>query len=119
MKESVKKVKKNERKNPLKAKKKSTTSLPKRPQYLIYDLYPLDKPHQAILCLDCGWIRASWSGHDYRVCPCPNAAMVDGGFNYTRYGAMKLDRIQLLNLVPEGFTVKPKKQAKVVKPTLG
>lgn len=85
------------------------------PAYLLYSMDKLDKPHCAILCLDCGWIRASWHGHDYQTCPCPNGAMIDGGFNYTRYGAMKMDRIQLLNIVPEGFAIAKKRQPKLKK----
>lgn len=86
--------------------------LPERPAYLLYELKPLEHLHCAILCLDCGWIRASWNRHDYRTCPCPNQAMVDGGFDYTRYGAMKMDRIQLVQIVPtsDKFSIKVKKK---------
>ena len=76
-----------------------------RPSYLLYNLKRLDKKHVAIVCLDCGWMRASFYRHDYVTCPCPNQAMIDGGFTYYRYGAMKMDRVQLLGLAPEEFKI--------------
>lgn len=70
-------------------------------RYLLYHLKPLDKKHCAVVCLDCGWIRASFSVHDYQTCPCPNQAMVDGGYEYTRFGAMDMSRVQLVTLDPK------------------
>lgn len=84
-------------------------------KYLLYNLEKLKQPHVAILCLDCGWMRASWSRHDYRKCPCPNGAMIDGGFDYIRCGAMKMARTQMLHLAPEGFKVAPIKIRKAKK----
>lgn len=71
-----------------------------RPKYMSYSLKPLTKKHIAVLCLTCGWIRASWHRHDYRTCPCPNNAMIDGGFDYIRYGAMNMNLIQIVELNP-------------------
>jgi len=68
--------------------------------YLLYNLQPTQKEHLAVLCLDCGWMRISWNRHDYRTCPCPNGAMVDGGSDYLRCGAAKMDRIQILKVTP-------------------
>jgi hypothetical protein len=59
------------------------------------DYWPKNPPKDisCVLCLDCGTLLASVSGHDYRTCDCPNFAMIDGGNNYLRCGAMNLDRI--------------------------
>lgn len=65
-----------------------------------------------VMCLDCGWIRVSFDVHDFRQCPCPNEAMVDGGTDYLRYGAMKMDRIQMVEVKP---APEPKKKAKKTK----
>jgi len=69
--------------------------------YLLYNLKPLKDRRYAILCLDCGWMRISWGVHDYRVCPCPNGAMVDGGIEYLRAGAKDLKRIQVVEVRPK------------------
>ena len=50
--------------------------------------------YNAIKCLECGETIVSYSRHDYNICGCPNGAMVDGGNEYERYGAMDLDKIE-------------------------
>jgi len=50
--------------------------------------------YNAIKCLECGETIVSRSRHDYVTCGCPNSAMVDGGNDYERYGAMDMDRIE-------------------------
>lgn len=83
--------------------------------FLPYNLTKLDKPKTAILCLSCGIVLSSYFRHDYKTCDCPNAAMVDGGYDYIRYGAVDMDKIQWVILAPEGFNVVAEKQPKVVK----
>lgn len=51
----------------------------------------------AIKCLDCEVVIESTYRHDYRTCGCPNRAMVDGGLDYQRYGAMNLNKIEDLS----------------------
>jgi hypothetical protein len=50
--------------------------------------------YNAIKCLECGETIVSRSRHDYNTCGCPNGAMVDGGNEYERYGAMDMDKIE-------------------------
>jgi DNA-directed RNA polymerase subunit RPC12/RpoP len=50
--------------------------------------------YNAIKCLECGETIVSQSRHDYVTCECPNEAMVDGGNDYERYGAMDMDKIE-------------------------
>ena len=50
--------------------------------------------YNAIKCLECGETIVSRSRHDYVTCKCPNGAMVDGGNEYERYGAMDMDKIE-------------------------
>jgi hypothetical protein len=50
--------------------------------------------YNAIKCLECGETIVSYSRHDYNTCSCPNEAMVDGGNEYERYGAMDMDKIE-------------------------
>lgn len=47
-------------------------------------------------CLVCGTILESRHRHDYVVCPCTNAAVLDGGLDYVRCGAADRDKIELL-----------------------
>lgn len=44
------------------------------------------KPHYGVQCLECKKRMFSLFRHDYRLCGCPNETMVDGGFDYTRWG---------------------------------
>ena len=68
--------------------------------YPVYNLQPCLPGLKVlgVLCLDCSWIGVSFWTHDYKTCPCPNQAMIDGGLSYNRYGAMKMERIQLLDI---------------------
>ena len=47
------------------------------------------------VCIACGAILESKHRHDYVTCPCPNKAMLDGGNDYVRSGAvdMRLHRV--------------------------
>lgn len=78
-----------------------------------YGLKPLNIIAPAILCLDCGVVLVSWYGHDYKTCGCPNSAMIDGGIDgpYNRYGALDMDRIQLVTVSPIK-KIKPKRSKK-------
>lgn len=69
-------------------------------KYVLYNLPKQIKKHTGVLCLSCGWIRLSFHGHDYVVCPCPNKTMVDGGHNYLRYGGVDLNKIQIVTVAP-------------------
>lgn len=50
--------------------------------------------YSAVKCLECGETIVSRSRHDYVTCGCPNDAMVDGGNDYERYGAMDMDKVE-------------------------
>jgi hypothetical protein len=50
--------------------------------------------YNAIKCLECEETIVSRSRHDYVTCGCPNRAMVDGGNDYERYGAMDMDKVE-------------------------
>lgn len=49
--------------------------------------------YNAVTCLECGVTLQSTHTHDYKVCSCPNQAMVDGGHDYARYGAADMNQI--------------------------
>jgi len=49
--------------------------------------------YNAVTCLDCLDTIVSYHRHDYKTCRCPNGAMVDGGTDYARYGAMDMKKI--------------------------
>jgi hypothetical protein len=49
--------------------------------------------YNAVTCLDCLDTIVSYHRHDYKTCRCPNEAMVDGGTDYARYGAMDMKKI--------------------------
>ena len=51
--------------------------------------------YNSIKCLECNKVLVSRYRHDYVICGCPNSAMVDGGNEYERYGAMDMDKIEL------------------------
>ena len=44
--------------------------------------------YNSVKCLECNKVLVSRHVHDYVTCGCPNDAMVDGGNEYGRYGAM-------------------------------
>lgn len=52
--------------------------------------------YNAIKCLECNEVLVSRSRHDFNTCSCPNSAMVDGGNDYERYGAIDMDKIEKL-----------------------
>lgn len=62
-----------------------------------YDLY-LEKERDGILCHQCGTILVSYYTHDYKTCQCENSAMVDGGSDYLRYGAIDIKKISVLSI---------------------
>lgn len=49
--------------------------------------------YNAVTCLECLDTIVSYHRHDYKTCRCPNGAMVDGGTDYARYGAMDMKKI--------------------------
>lgn len=64
-------------------------------------IYPkLNKKRYGLICLSCGKILVSFSVHDYRTCDCENQAMVDGGSEYFRYGAVDFNLIQTIEISP-------------------
>lgn len=50
--------------------------------------------HNSVTCLQCGEVLVSKHVHDYQVCSCPQATMVDGGDSYGRYGGKDLNLVQ-------------------------
>lgn len=54
--------------------------------------------YNAVKCHECEETIVSYSVHDYKTCGCDNRAMVDGGLNYARYGAMDMDKITSINI---------------------
>lgn len=49
--------------------------------------------YNAVKCLVCNETIVSRSVHDYKTCGCENEAMVDGGNEYARYGAVDMSKI--------------------------
>ena len=49
--------------------------------------------YNAVTCVECLDTIVSYHRHDYKTCRCPNEAMVDGGTDYARYGAMDMKKI--------------------------
>lgn len=58
--------------------------------------------YNAVICLACNETIVSYYGHDYKTCGCENQAMVDGGLDYARYGAVDMDKIQKITYTTEG-----------------
>lgn len=50
--------------------------------------------YNSVKCLSCGEVLVSYYGHDYKTCSCENRTMVDGGFEYGRYGGVDLDLVE-------------------------
>ena len=50
--------------------------------------------YNSVKCLECNEVLVSRHRHDYVTCSCPNDAMVDGGNEYERYGAMDMTKIE-------------------------
>lgn len=51
-----------------------------------------------VKCEICQEKLVSHSPHDYKTCGCENGTMVDGGYEYTRFGGMDISKVNLLNL---------------------
>lgn len=68
--------------------------------------------HNALLCLDCSRVLASFWGHHFVRCDCDNRAFADGGFNYFRYGAKDLTRVKRLYLLSVTERAKVKRKVK-------
>lgn len=69
--------------------------------------------HNALICMECFQVLASFHRHDFRACGCPNSAFVDGGFDYFRYGAKNLKHVEhvyLLGIEPDVKKTKRKKK---------
>lgn len=49
--------------------------------------------YNGVVCLNCGEKLESRHRHDYVTCGCGNEAMVDGGHEYARYGAVDMKKI--------------------------
>lgn len=58
----------------------------------------LKKSKIGVICLECGAIMASWFRHDFRKCPCGNQAFIDGGEDYTRYGACNVKKLGFVRI---------------------
>lgn len=54
--------------------------------------------YNAVRCLECNELLVSYSRHDYKMCNCPNGAMVDGGMDYGRYGAKDMSKIEKIDI---------------------
>lgn len=50
--------------------------------------------YNSVTCQECNETIVSYHRHDYKICSCPNEAMVDGGTDYERYGAKNMDKIK-------------------------
>jgi hypothetical protein len=62
--------------------------------------------YNAVECLQCHELLVSYYGHDYKTCSCPNQAMVDGGNEYARYGAVDMDKIKnIIYTVDDDFEI--------------
>lgn len=55
----------------------------------------------AAKCLACGVTIESKHRHDYVTCGCPNDAMVDGGKDYLRRGAVDWGQVEDLSSVED------------------
>ena len=51
--------------------------------------------YNSVTCQECSETIVSYHRHDYKICSCPNEAMVDGGTEYLRYGAKYMNKIKL------------------------
>jgi hypothetical protein len=54
--------------------------------------------YNATKCLQCDKTIVSYYRHDYQQCGCPNRAMVDGGLDYGRYGAINIEKIERIEV---------------------
>jgi len=51
--------------------------------------------YNSVTCQECNETIVSYHRHDYKICSCPNEAMVDGGTAYLRYGAKNMSKIKI------------------------
>ena len=51
--------------------------------------------YNSVTCQECNETIVSYDRHDYKICSCPNEAMVDGGTDYLRYGAKNMSKIKI------------------------
>ena len=51
--------------------------------------------YNSVTCQECNETIVSYHRHDYKLCSCPNEAMVDGGTAYLRYGAKNMRKIKI------------------------
>lgn len=51
--------------------------------------------YNSVTCQECNETIVSYDRHDYKLCSCPNEAMVDGGTAYLRYGAKNMRKIKI------------------------
>ena len=51
--------------------------------------------YNSVTCLECNETIVSFHRHDFKNCNCGNAACVDGGTAYLRYGAKDMSKIKL------------------------
>lgn len=46
----------------------------------------------------CGRILTSQSVHDFNGCGCKNNTFIDGGYDYLRYGAVDIKKVEVLEI---------------------
>ncbi len=68
--------------------------------------------HNALICWVCKRVLVSWFRHDFNSCGCPNEAFVDGGFDYFRYGAKLMDKVEHVYLMSITKPAKVKRRGK-------
>lgn len=59
----------------------------------------MKKYPNVVKCLSCGIVLVSNYRHDYKLCGCNNETMIDGGYDYLRYGGKDMKMVQVLKLV--------------------
>lgn len=57
--------------------------------------FAVHSEHGGVKCLECEKVIYSVARHDFHKCGCPNEAMVDGGKDYMRYGAVDMSKIEI------------------------
>lgn len=67
--------------------------------------------YNATKCFECGKTIVSYYTHDYQECGCPNRAMVDGGLDYGRYGAVDINKIERITVYDDDDFEKVRKYA--------
>lgn len=67
--------------------------------------------YNATKCLQCDKTIVSYYTHDYQECGCPNRAMVDGGLDYGRYGALDMNKIERIEVYDDEPFEKVRKYA--------